>query len=202
MRSVSGLDRPALQWLFVACGVLLIAVAVWTGVALVRTRKALDVARANAVQAQTDRDQTDAALARERSAREALTLQLGRERQSAAPPTVPTLTLSPVRTKSPKGPETAVPTTTAPVVQLRLVLPPHTPTNGTFSITLRSWTTGDVLWSRGMLHAGDADGKPAVVASITSDVLAAGAYELVLSAGSPASELAVYEVSFVAAGRR
>src|SRR5690242_3555427 len=43
VRGISGLERPAIQWLFVIAGVILLASAVATGVALVRTRKALDL---------------------------------------------------------------------------------------------------------------------------------------------------------------
>jgi hypothetical protein len=198
---VSGLERPAIQWTFVICGLALIAMSTWTGVALVRARRAIDVARTEAQQASLDREQTEASLARERAARESFMLQLGRERYAATPAANPTLTLTPVRTRSARGPELAVPSTQAPIVQLRLVLPPRTAVDRPFTITLRSWTSGEVLWSRGALRPGDVNGKPAVVANLASEVLTPGPYELLLTAGTPPSEVAVYEVSIVPASK-
>lgn len=200
MHGISGLDKPAVQWTFVACGVVLIAVCTGAGVALVRTRTSMDEVRREALQARIDREQVEASLARERSAREAFALQLGRERQANAPPTVPTLTLAPVKTKSPRGPEIAVPQTSAPVVELRLVLPRGAAADRPFTITLRSWTTGDVLWVRSGLHAGTADGRPAVVAPITSDVFVPGQYEILLTMGAPATDVATYEVAILPSG--
>lgn len=197
MRGVSGLERPAIQWTFVVCGVVLIGISTGTGVALVRARRALNEARDTVRQVSRDREQTEASLARERAARESFMLQLGRERRAAVPTSAPTLTLSPVITRSARGPELAVPSTPAPVVQLRLVLPPRAPVDRPFTVTMRSWTSGDVLWSRGTLHPGEASGKPAILANLASDVLTPGPYEFLLTAGTPPSEVAVYEVSIV-----
>ncbi len=198
MRGVSGLERPAVQWTYVICGLALIGISTWTGVALVRARRATAEAREEARQASLDREQTEASLARERAAREAFMLQLGRERHAAGDrASTPTLTLAPVKVRSARGPELAVPSTSSPVLQLRLMLPPRTTLDGPFTITLRSWTTGDVLWSRGSLHRGAANGKPAVVADLTSDVLTPGPYEVQLTAGTPPSEVAAYEVSII-----
>jgi hypothetical protein len=197
VRGVSGLERPAIQWTFVISGVVLIAISTTAGVALVRSRHALDDARAEARQASLDREQTEASLARERAAREAFMLQLGRERHAAAAVATPTLTLTPVERRSAAGPELAVPSTPSPVVELRLVLPPRTAVGRRFTIALRSWNTGELLWSRGSIPAASANGKPAVLAKLASDVLTPGPYELLLTAGTPPSEVAVYEVSIV-----
>jgi hypothetical protein len=163
-------------------------------------RASVQELKRDTAQAHLDRDQIEASLARERSAREAMTLELGRERVANAPVSVPTLTLPPVTVKSPKGPETAVPSTTAPVVELRLVLPRGSATDRAFSVALRSWTTGEVLWTRAQLRAGSADGKPAILAPLTSDVLAPGQYEVQLTAGTPPTTVAVYEVAVVPSG--
>jgi hypothetical protein len=197
VRGVAGLDRPAIQWMFVACGAVLIGISTWMGVGLVRARRNVEAARAEAEQARLDREQTEASLARERAARESFMLQLGRERQAAVPAAMPTLTLTPVKTRSPRGPELAVPSTPAPTVELRLVLPPRTATDRAFTVTLRSWTTGDVLLTRGALRAGTANGKPAVLAHLASDVLTPGPYELLLSGGTPPTDVAIYEVSVI-----
>jgi len=197
VRGVSGFDRPIIQWTFVLAGAVLIAISTWTGVALTRARRAIAAARADAEQAHIDRDRLDEALTRERAARESFMLQLGRERHARAATASPTLTLTPVTSRSARGPELAVPTPGAALVQLRLLLPPRTPIDRPFSIALRSWTTGDALWSRGSLRAAEANGKPAVLAMLASEVLQPGPYELLLTAGNPASEVAIYEVSIV-----
>ncbi len=200
MRPISGFDRPVVQWLFALCGVALIAACAATGVALVRMRRAVEESRREAMQAAIDREQVESSLARERSTREAVRLELGRER-SAVPASTPTLTLSPAVRKSPQGPEIAVPQTTAPVVELRLLLPHGTP-DGPFTVTARSWSTGAVAWVRAGLAAGIADAKPAVLVPITSDALAPGPYEILLSAGSPPKDVATYEVSVIPSGSK
>ncbi|PYR59884.1 MAG: hypothetical protein DMF85_06675 [Acidobacteria bacterium] len=200
MRGVSGLHKPGVQWTFVAIAFALLVVIMLSGVALTRMRAAMDAARADAMQARVDREQIEAAFQRERSARESLALQLGRERTGAAAGAAgpPTLTLSPVRAKSPKGPELAVPQTSAPLIVLRLLLPAKAPADASYEVRLRSWTTGDLLWLRGGLRAGTADGKAAVIAPIASDVFAPGAYEVVLNTtASPPSQVADYEVSVI-----
>jgi hypothetical protein len=201
VRPISGFDRPAIQWLFAFCGVALIATCVATGVAVVRMRRTVEESRREAAQARNDRQQVEASLARERSTREALRLELGRERTAAAPQLPPTLTLEPVKGRSPRGPEIAVPQTTAPVVELRLLLPPGTP-DGPFTVTTRSWSTGVVAWVRAGLSAGVADRRPAIVIPITSDVLAPGPYEIVLSAGLPSKDVTTYEYSVVPTGTK
>jgi hypothetical protein len=179
------------------CGVALVAISTWSGVALVRARRSLEEARAEAQQATRDREQTEASLVRERAARESYMLQLGRERHASASASNPTLTLTPIKTRSSRGPALAVPSTTAPVVELRLLLPPGTPVDRPFVITLRSWTSGEVLWSRTSLRPGEVGAKPAVVTNLASDVLTTGSYELLLTAGTPPTEIAVYEVSII-----
>lgn len=198
VKRVSGFDQPATQWLFVGSGFLLILVAVWAGFALRAERRALTAASAQIAQLEDERDQLQGSVERERAAREALALQLGRERKAAAPASPPTLTLQPVRTRSARGPAIAVPQTTAPTVELRLVLPASAPAHGMFTVKLRSWTGGDWLWSRGGLAPATADGKPAILARVASDVLAPGPYELILTTSGPSpQDVAVYEVSII-----
>jgi hypothetical protein len=199
MRGVSGLDKPTVQWTFVGIGFALIVVVIFSALALKRMRAATEAARAESRQSRVDLDQMEAAFQRERSARESLALQLGRERSAAS--TIagpPTLTLSPVRTKSAKGPELAVPQTSAPVIVLRLLLPAKAPADAAFEVRLRSWTTGELLWLRRGVRAGVAERKPALIVPIATDVFASGPYELMLGTiGSAPSDIAVYEVSFI-----
>ncbi|HET7617318.1 MAG TPA: hypothetical protein VFK20_02325 [Vicinamibacterales bacterium] len=198
MKRVNGFDTPAVQWAFVASGLVLMAVAVWAGFALRAERRALAAASATVTQLEDERDQLQASVERERAAREALALQLGREREASAPASPPTLTLQPIRTRSPRGPQTAVPQTPAPLVELRLVLPANAPAHAAFTVKLRSWTGGDWLWSRGALTPATADGKPAILARVSSDVLTPGPYEFIVTTAGPSpQDVAVYEVSIV-----
>jgi hypothetical protein len=203
VRGISGLERPAIQWLFVAAGVALLAVAVATGVALVRARRATVLAAEQSQQLQRDRDQLDAALSHERATREALALELGRERRGAsspAPAAPPTLTLEPVRTKSPSGPAVAVPQPSVPLVEVRLQLPRGAAsTQASYDVSLRSWVTGDVLLTRHRLLPVTSDHIQAVALRVPSDVFVPGQYELILTlTGSTAQDVATYEVAIVA----
>ena len=66
-----------------------------------------------------------------------------------------------------------------------------------FAITLRSWTSGEMLWSRASLRPGEVSAKPAVITNLASDVLTTGSYELLLTTGTPPTDIAVYEVSII-----
>ena len=203
VRGISGLERPAIQWLFVGAGVTLLAVAVAAGVSLVRARRAVVLAVEQSQQVQRDRDQLDAALAHERATREALQLELGRERRGeppTAPPAPPTLTLQPVTTKSPTGPSVAVPQPSVPLVEVRLQLPRGAAaTQASYDITLRSWVSGDVLLTRHRLLPVTVDHLQAVAVRVPGDVFVPGQYELILTLTGPgAQEVATYEVAIVA----
>jgi hypothetical protein len=200
MRSVSGFERPALQWLFVGIALVLIGVAAAEGVALMRLRAQVAAARAAELNSRIELDQSRAQTAREQASREALTLELARQRGSGAPPTQPTLTLSPSITRSAQPPEATV---AKPAenqsIQLRLVLPAHTESaDARYTIVIRTWSGGEMIWSRGNLGASTVDKKGMVTAFISGDVFAPGAYEVVLTraagSGGPA-DVASYEIA-------
>lgn len=206
MRPVRGFDRPVLQWLFVAAGVLLMAVAIASAVALRRERRVIESLRAADLNARLERQRLELRVSQEQSAREAFALEAARARRSTAGvPEEPTLTLSPARTRGPVPPE---PTVSAPAaaqpILLRLLLGTGRPdASRRYALSLRDWSGGGVRWSRSGLHATLVEGKPAVTARLTGDVLAPGAYEMLLTdvTGAPA-EAGVYELSVREASAR
>lgn len=206
MRPVPGFERPVLQWLFIAAGVLLMAIAIAEAVALRRERRTIESLRAADLNARLERQRLELRVSQEQSAREAFALEAARARRSAADaPEEPTLTLPPARTRGPVPPE---PTVSAPAaaqpILLRLMLGAGRPdASRRYAVSLRDWSGGGVRWSRGDLHATLVEGKPAVTARITGDVLSPGAYEILLTdvTGTP-EEAGVYELSVRAAPER
>lgn len=202
MRPVRGFDRPILQWTFVALGAALVVVAAGEAIGLRRTQGAVEELRAANLSARIDRQQLELRFAREQSARESFALEVGRlrGRVSSAGASELTLTLPPVTVRGSTPPD---PTVVAPApaqsIQLRLLLPRGRPDSAKrYAVALRSWSGGSVLWSRSDLRASAIDGKAAVTARITGDILAPGAYEVVLTDvtvdGAPA-DVAFYEVT-------
>ena len=203
---VSGLERPWIQWSFVATGVLLTAIAAAEAVAIRRGRVALDTSRAAEMNARLDRQQLEIQLSHERSAREGLAIEVSRLRGSAAPSgaALPTLTLIPLTTRGGTPPAASVEAPSPEqVIELRLLVPRDAPAGlRDLTITLRTWSSGQTLWSRGGLTAAPIEGRAAVTTFITGDVLVPGAYELRLTAATGVGEPAVvasYEVSIAAA---
>jgi hypothetical protein len=206
MRSVSGLDRPVVQWFFVTIAGVLIGVALLEAVALRRARAEIASMRASDLNARLEREALHASGARERSAREALSLEVARLRSGArGGSSVPTLTLSPLTARGSSPPEPTVEAPANQPIELRLVLPARAPRAGRYTIALRAWTGGETIWSRGGLGATSMEGRAMVTALITGDVIAPGAYEIVLTT-SPAegksADVAAYEVATRRAANR
>jgi hypothetical protein len=201
MRAVSGFERPAIQWLFVALAVVLIVLGGAVTLALWRTRADIETLRAANLQARVDQQAIEARLARETAARESLSLELARLRGSAAAVSAPpTLTLQPLRSRGSLPPPATVEAPGAAlVIELRLLLPAGGRVHpGPYAIALRDWSGGDVLWTRGRVPQGRVDGRPAVVALMSGDVLRSGAFEITVTAadGSGARvDVAAYEVT-------
>jgi len=207
MRSVHGLDRPWIQWTFVGLGVVLVALAAAQAIVLRRTRVQLDAARTAEVNARLDRRQLDLELARERSTREALAIEVSRLRDAAGSSGAgpPTLTLTPLGKRGAAPPSASVARPEPDqVIELRLTLPRDLPQSlKAFTIALRTWSGGETVWMRSGL-ARDRDRPGEVAALMTGEVLAPGAYELLLSAtdqGGQAREVATYEVTIGPSGR-
>lgn len=208
MRPVSGFERPLVQWLFVALGLALIAIAGGEALVLRRAHARIESMRAADLNARLEREQLAIRLAHEQSAREALGLELGRVRGGAAASAAqPTLTLSPLtrRGVQPPEPTVAQPAAAEPI-QLRLELPRAGGARGAaYTIVMRAWSGGETVWTRSGLAASRVDGIAMVTAFVTGDVLAPGAYELALTSSAGAeknAEVASYEVAVRAASQR
>lgn len=203
MRPVSGFERPIVQWLFVALSIVLIVLAGGAAWVARQAKTSSDTLQASNDGARIERERLDAQLARERSSREALTLELERVRAGAAietPRVLPTLTLTPLKARGPKPPEPSVAAQhMTQVIEVRLMLPPQAgKPPATFEVVMRDWSNGALIWSRGGLQASAVDGQRAVTAFITGDVLRPGVYELLLSGGDPAgqrTDVAAYEIA-------
>jgi len=201
MRAISGFERPVIQWVFVLLSLLLILAAGAAAWVARRANGAAELARAAEEFGHFERQQLDAQLARERSAREALSLELARQREGGAEPgrAIPTLTLTPVTTRgaTPPPPTVTVQHATQ-VIELRLVLPSTGTRETAFDATLRDWSSGQVVWSRGGLTSSTIDRQLMVTTYVTGDLFRPGAYEVLLSGRmvEGPKELAAYEVAF------
>ncbi len=197
MRQVGGLDRPVVQWLFVALGVGLVVVAAGEAIGLRRNRAQIEALRGADLNGRIERQQLEARLSRERAARESLSLQLARVGGAPHAAAVPALTLAPLKKRgaTPPLPTVAIPAP-AQTIELHLMLDAVPQDAKVYAVTLRRWSEGAVVWSRHGLSASTLEGRPMVAALITGDVLAAGAYELALTAdGATNIEIASYELS-------
>ncbi len=200
MRPVSGFERPGLQWLFIALGIVLIVIAAGEGAALLRARTQVAELRAADRDSRMEMEKLEARAAREQAARESLTLQLARQRGAGVAVTQPTLTLVPLAKRGAQPPD---PTVAKPAdhqsIQLRLVLPGRTESQDAhYMIVIRTWSGGDTVWSRGGLTMTTVDNKRMVTAFITGDVFAPGAYEIALTrvlSGANPTDVASYEVA-------
>lgn len=208
MRPVSGFERPGLQWAFAALGLLLVVIAGWEAVGLRRAQSTIQALRAAALDARAERQRLELRVSQEQSARESFALEAARLRGTlTAGSPEPTLTLAPATLAHPAPPEPTV-AALAPgqVVLLRLILagrkgdPAHR-----YEIAIRSWSGGAIRWSRSDLQAASVDGRAAVLARVTGDVLAPGAYEIVLKETGPdgtTHDAGAYEVAIGPASGR
>ena len=201
MRPVSGFERPGLQWLFVALAVVLVGLAAAEAVGLRRLRGQVESLRASDLNGRIEREQLQARMAREQSAREAFSLEVARLRGSPqAGASQPTLTLSPLIRRGATPPD---PTVERPAenqaIQLRLLLPTGAvPRGSTYSVAVRAWSGGQTIWSRGGLAASTVEGRATVSAFLTGDVFPPGAYEVALTAMSSdnkIADVAAYEIA-------
>lgn len=202
MRRVSGFERPVVQWLFVGLAAILIVLVAGETSVLRRQRDELETGRVENLNARLDRQQLEIRFAHEQSAREALSLEVARLRGSAPAPSTapPTLTLSPltVRAATPPAPSVEAPPAEA-VIDLRLILPRGPDARvKTCTVAVRTWSGGQVVWTRGGLPVSTIDGRRGVVARLAGDVLTAGSYEILLTGidgNGQTTDIAAYEVT-------
>jgi hypothetical protein len=109
------------------------------------------------------------------------------------------LTLSPLTTRGAQPPDpTVVKPADSQLIQLRLILPSSAKSDaGRYRIAIRTWSGGDAVWSRSGLAMSTIENRRMVTAFISGDVLAPGAYEVILTtdAGDKSSDVAVYELA-------
>ena len=202
MRPVSGFERPAVQWIYVTLGVVLIAAAATEAVGLRRARAQIESLRAADLNARIEREQLENRLTHEQATREALTLELARVRSSPGgaftPAAEPTLTLMPLKRRGPQPPDpTMAQPPAAQSIHLRLVLPAgRSTTSIRYTIVVRKWSEGETVWQRGGVGASTIDGKPMAETFVTGDVFRTGAYEVLLtSMGEKPADVASYEIA-------
>jgi hypothetical protein len=201
MRPVSGFERPGLQWLFVATAVVLVGLAALEAVGLRRLRGQVESLRASDLNGRIEREQLQARMAREQSAREAFSLEVARLRGGPhAGASQPTLTLSPLTRRGATPPD---PTVERPAdnqaIELRLLLPPGPASRASnYRVAVRAWSGGETIWSRSGLAASTVERQTMVTAFVTGDVFAPGAYEVALTAVSSdkkVADVAAYEIA-------
>ena len=204
MRPVKGFERPAVQWVMVAACVLLTVLLMLSTLSVRRSARQVDELLDAQRATRTEQDSLETQLARERAARESFSLELARLRaqqpadSGAATPTV-TLVPPVSRAGTPPDPIFAAPER-GQAIELRLMLPAAvTGRYADFQIAGRDWSTGRSLWSTAVGTAGTIDGRRAVIAHITGEMLKPGTYEIVVTGTSdPAvapEPIAAYELS-------
>jgi hypothetical protein len=206
VRPVKGFERPLIQWMVVAGCVLLVAILASATFSVRRTTAQVGELVESQRVCRSEQDVLHAQLAKERAAREAFSLELARVRaqqgtDDTTPAETPTLTLAPPKDRGAVPPGESL---TAPergqTIQLRLLLPPNvTVKNGGFQVAARDWSTGLALWSTAAATTATVDGRRAVIAHVTGEMLRPGSYEVTVTGARSADEapepIAVYEVT-------
>lgn len=178
IRGVPGADRPVLQWLLVSLSILIVVLA---GLLIRRDRETERGLRAMAqdLRAASERQLAlEREIARERSAREAFEIGLGKER---AANTLPGIPLEPGLDSSGKPrQQLRIP---SDVARVQLVLPVGDKRFPRYRAAIRPWQGGDDLWLHAMIRA-NVDPRRVFV-PVPVEVLAPGAYSMLLSGIRP-----------------
>ena len=174
IKGLPGAERPLVQWSLV---LLCIVITVLAAGLVRRERAANDTVRQ--IRAELDDEkkvqlQLERQVARERSAREAFEIGLGRERAANSPQGI---ALQPGL--DPSGRPRQQVRIPPDVSRVQLVLPAGSKRYERYRAAIRAWNGGDDLWVHAMLRA-DIDPARLFVA-VPVDVLPRGAYELSLS---------------------
>jgi hypothetical protein len=203
IKGLPGAERPLVQWSLVLLCTVIVGLA--AGV-IQRERGTRAALREAELQMQQEREaatrtqsQLERQIARERSAREAFEIGLGRERAANTPAGIP---LQPGL--DPSGHPRQQLRIPADVSRVQLVLPLGSKRYERYRAAIRPWSGGDELWVHAMLRA-ELDPKRLFVA-VPVDVIPRGAYELSLSgwAGDGRREdvaTFTFEVSSYGSGR-
>lgn len=163
-----------MQWLLLALSIAIVALSV----GLMKRDRAIDAAVHRLQQDLKDQAAVQLDLerqvARERAARQAFEIGLGRERDANRLPGIP---LEPGL--DPSGRPTQEIRIPPDVSRVQLVLPLRGKRYDRYRAALRPWAGGDEVWAHAMLHADVDPGR--LFVAVPVDVLAAGAFELSLS---------------------
>jgi hypothetical protein len=201
LKQIGALDRPCVQWIVVLGSATLTALLAVSSVMQWRAGVQVDRLEALVLESRAGREAIERELMRERSARQALSLELKRLRERDRDGLAyATLTMSPLTNR---GPLPAGSMTNEAdrrqTIELRLVLPKgQGGSSGQLQITARDWSTGQVYWSRARTTTAVVEGRRAVIAYVTGEMLPAGAYELLLTSPQPGAsvspQIAAYEL--------
>lgn len=178
IRGVPGADNPLFQWLLLTLCLIIVGLA---ALLVRRDREMQRDMRAMAEelrQAQSRESALERELARERSAREAFEIGLGRER---AANTLPGIPLEPGL--DPSGKPRQQVRLPPDATRVQLVLPVGDRRFDRYRAAIQRWTGGDDLWVHALVTA-TVDRRRLFVA-VPVDVLAPGAYSLLLSGIKP-----------------
>lgn len=188
LRGVPGLERPLSQWALV---VLALAILVLAGLVIRRDRgmqRAIAELEHDRAAMRAENDTIDRQLARERAAREAFEITLGRERTGNSPAV---LALQPGLDPAGRPKQSLrIPRDAA---RVQLVLPIHGRRFSRYRVAIRPFAGGDDIWSHAALQSDVAAAR--VIVTVPMEVIAAGAYDLRLQgidAKGAAQELAAF----------
>ncbi len=178
IRGVPGADNPIFQWLLVALCLVIVGLAAL----LVRREREMErdlrAIAEDLRQAESRQSALEREVARERSARQAFEIGLGKER---AANTLPGIPLEPGL--DPSGRPTQQLRLPPDAARVQLVLPVGGKRFERYRAAIRPLTGGDDLWVHALIRP-DVDSRRVFVA-VPVDVLAPGAYSLRLSGVRP-----------------
>lgn len=174
VKGLPGIERPLVQWSLV---LLCVMITVLAAGLVRRERGANDAVRQMKNELDEGRKlqlQLERQVARERSAREAFEIGLGRERAVNNPQGIALQA-----GLDPSGRPRQQVRIPADVSRVQLVLPVGSKRYERYRAAIRPWSGGDELWVHAMLRADIDPGR--LFVAVPVDVLARGAYELSLS---------------------
>jgi hypothetical protein len=174
LRGVPGAERPLVQWLIILFAVAIVALAVFVLQRERLERETIQALREDLKAAAEREERLERQLARERSAREAFEIGLGRERAINTPQGVPL-----EGGLDPSGHPKQRVRLPQDVARVQFVLPLKGARLPRYRAALRSFSGSDDLWVHAMLRA-DVDPKRLYVA-VPVDLLVRGSYELALT---------------------
>jgi hypothetical protein len=174
LRGVPGAERPLVQWLIVLFAVAIVALAAFVLQRERSERETIQALREDLQAAGEREEKLERQLARERSAREAFEIGLGRERAINTPQGVPL-----EGGLDPSGRPRQRIRLPQDVARVQFVLPLKGPRLARYRAVLRTFSGGDELWVHAVLRA-DVDPKR-LFAAVPMDVLSPGSYELMLT---------------------